>query len=150
MKILDFHKQTLMNSPTFVLTLSKLIQSQVISSDEAVGWRLSSFEDFVFVFWFVIVKQYFEHCEHVIYLPFILNVNACCTILWMCCDTCMTSPALKRFRLSLGLGVWQIGIRAIDYSELVNILNKRKIQKFTTIVSKAGTNSEQRNKYKDK
>jgi hypothetical protein len=37
-----------------------------------------------------------------------------------------------------GLGVWQIGIRAIDYSELVNTL-KWENQKFTTIVSKAGT-----------
>ena len=25
----------------------------------------------------------------------------------MCCDTCMTSPAPKRFRLNPGLGVWQ-------------------------------------------
>ena len=64
----------------------------------------------------------------------------------MCCDTCMTSPAPRRFRLSPGLGVWQIGIRAIGYSELVNIINKRNT-KFTTIVTKAGTTSEQRNDY---
>ncbi|KAL4558127.1 hypothetical protein LXL04_036324 [Taraxacum kok-saghyz] len=37
-----FIKQTLMNSPTFVLTLSKLIQSQVISSVEAAAEDLVS------------------------------------------------------------------------------------------------------------
>ncbi|KAL4579832.1 hypothetical protein LXL04_015999 [Taraxacum kok-saghyz] len=39
---LIFIKQTLMNSPTFVLTLSKLMQSQVINSVEADNRRLMS------------------------------------------------------------------------------------------------------------
>jgi len=58
----------------------------------------------------------------------VLYVN----VLWYLYDV---TPTLGRFRQYPGPGVWQIGIRAIDYSELVNFLKRKEIQKFTTIVT---------------
>ena len=43
-------------------------------------------------------------------------------VLWYLYD--VTRPQM--FPPNPGLGVWQIGIRAIDYSELVNTLKTRK------------------------
>ena len=63
------------------------------------------------------------------YLRCLLCLLYCCG-----CDIDMTFRP-QTFPPS-GLGVWQIGIRAIDYSELV-ISPKAKLQ---TIVSKAGQN----------
>ena len=66
----------------------------------------------------------FNAFEHVIYYFYIVEYQCLLYYTELRCDTCMTSPASKHFRLNPGLGVWQIGIRAIGYSELVNILNK--------------------------
>ena len=128
-----------MNSPTFgwhFQNTYNLRKSAAVKLplEDVVSWRLISF------FWIFCCHQtmltILRLCN---ILPFIYWMLCCvCTILLMCCGTCMTSPTPKRFRLILGLGVWQIGIRAVDYSELVDILNKENT-KFTTIVSKAGT-----------
>ena len=147
MKIQDFHQTNTYELTNFMLILSKLMQSQVISSDEAASWRFSSFEDFVFIFCLLSLNntlQLFRPCN--VTILHISNVNAMFVLYceWVVLLAWRHPP--QTFPPKSWFGVWQIGIRAIDYSKLVNILNKRNT-KFTTIVTKAGTTSEQRNDY---
>ena len=128
-----------MNSPTIVLTLFqnsynlRKPAAVKLPPEDIVAWRLMLF---LLMFMSLNNTTTLRSCNNY-YLLYWMTCYVCHYIL-MCCDTCMTSPAPRRFRLILGLGVWQIGIRVVDYSELVNILNKENT-KFTTIVSKAGT-----------
>ena len=138
MKIQDFHQTTLMNSPTVVLTLFqnsynlRKPAAVKLPLEDIVAWRLMLF---LLMFMSLNNTTTLRSCNNYYLIYWMLC--CVCTILLMCCGTCMTSPTSRRFRLILGLGVWQIGIRAIGYSELVNILNQRN-PIFTTIVTMAG------------
>ena len=136
-----------MNSPTFVLTLSKLIQSQVISSVEADDRRFSLMKTFIIIFWCLTLNNTFvTTCELCNFITLHFECQCLLYYMWICCDTCMTSRQPSDVSASIpGPGVWQIGIRAIDYSELVNILNQRK-PIFTTIVTRLGTKLWTKNK----
>ena len=53
MKIQDFHQTNTYELTNLCVDTFKLMQSQVINSDEAANWRLVSFEDYAFIFWIV-------------------------------------------------------------------------------------------------
>ena len=127
MKIQDFHKT---NSYELTNLLVDTFKTHAISGNQQRwSWQLQikSLEDLFSLLLFVI-KQYILYVTNYVILLFTLNDKCLLYYMWMCCDTCMTSPNPRMFPPYPGPGVWQIGIKAIGYSKLVNFLNEKEIQ----------------------
>jgi len=80
-----------MNSPTFVLTLSKLIQSQVISSVEADDRRFSLMKTYILSLMLLMNNTFVTTCELCNFITLHFKCQCLLYYMWMCCDTCMTS-----------------------------------------------------------
>ena len=128
MKIQDFHKT---NSYELTNHCVDTFKTHAISGNQQRwSWqpKIKSLEDLFHLLIVLSLNNTFVWLQTCNITVLLLMTMLCCTILLICCDTCMTSSNPRTFPPYPGLGVWQIGIRAIGYSELVNFLNEKEIQ----------------------